>query len=135
MTRRIPRYTYILVPFLLLGACTARNNFTEMLEAYESHKAESIERLLEARVGPGAVRATISARLDKAGAVNRVSVAVLVDHAHGQGANGEVTATPRTLEEMEAISNLVRAAIGFDETRGDNVEILNVRFFETIKVK
>ena len=35
---------------------------------------------------------------------------------------------PRSAEELERIARLVRTAIGFDEKRGDHVEVVNMRF-------
>jgi flagellar M-ring protein FliF len=65
------------------------------------------------------------------GRVNRVSVAVLVDGNYTRGANGEPAYQPREKEELERISALVRTAIGFDQRRGDQVEVVNLRFAET----
>jgi flagellar M-ring protein FliF len=65
------------------------------------------------------------------GRVNRVSVAVLVDGNYARGANGESTYQPREKEELDRISALVRTAIGFDQRRGDQVEVVNLRFAET----
>jgi flagellar M-ring protein FliF len=67
----------------------------------------------------------------EAGRVNRISVAVLVDGAYEKGANGETTYKARTQEELDSIGALVRSAIGFDQKRGDQVEIVNLRFAET----
>ncbi len=65
------------------------------------------------------------------GRVNRISVAVLVDGNYTRGANGEAAYQPREKEELERISALVRTAIGFDQKRGDQVEVVNLRFAET----
>jgi flagellar M-ring protein FliF len=65
------------------------------------------------------------------GRVNRISVAVLVDGNYTRGANGEPAYQPREKEELERISALVRTAIGFDQRRGDQVEVVNLRFAET----
>ncbi len=63
----------------------------------------------------------------EAGRVKRLSVAVLVDGIYTrQGA--DVTYTPRSAEELERIATLVRSTIGFDERRGDRVEVVNLRF-------
>ena len=37
---------------------------------------------------------------------------------------------PRTAEEIQRIGALVRSAIGFDQKRGDQVEVVNMRFAE-----
>ena len=65
------------------------------------------------------------------GRINRVSVAVLVDGNYTRGANGEAAYQPRDKEELDRISALVRTAIGFDQKRGDQVEVVNLRFAET----
>ena len=63
--------------------------------------------------------------------VRRQSVAVLVDGVWEAGANGAAPAfRERTAEEIARIAALVRGAIGFDERRGDTVEVVSLRFAE-----
>ncbi|CAH0315435.1 flagellar basal-body MS-ring/collar protein FliF [Roseomonas sp. CECT 9278] len=63
--------------------------------------------------------------------VRRQSVAVLVDGAWEPGANGAAaTFRERSAEEVARIASLVRGAIGFDERRGDTVEVVSLRFAE-----
>jgi flagellar M-ring protein FliF len=62
--------------------------------------------------------------------VKRVSVAVLVDGSYAKGDSGEVAYQPRSAEEIQRIGALVRSAIGFDQKRGDQVEVINLRFAE-----
>lgn len=63
------------------------------------------------------------------GQVKKLSVAVAVDGATAPGQNGKPGAyTPRTAEEMQRLDALVKAAIGFDQARGDTVNVTNVRF-------
>jgi len=64
------------------------------------------------------------------GRVNRISVAVLVDGTYSKNDKGETTYQPREKEEIDRIAALVRTAIGFDQKRGDQVEIVNLRFAE-----
>lgn len=64
----------------------------------------------------------------EAGRVNRISVAVLVDGSYSKNDKGEVVYTARAKEEIDRIATLVRSAIGFDQKRGDQVEIVNLRF-------
>ena len=65
------------------------------------------------------------------GRVNRISVAVVVDGNYSKNDKGEVTYQPRSKEEIDRIAALVRTAIGFDQKRGDQVEVANLRFAET----
>lgn len=62
--------------------------------------------------------------------LSRLSVAVLVDGVYETGADGGVAYAPRSAEELERIEALVRTAIGFDPNRGDQVEVVNLRFAE-----
>lgn len=66
----------------------------------------------------------------EAGRVKRVSVAVLVDGIYARDAQGNVNYQPRSAEELDRIGALVRSAIGFDQRRGDQIEIVNLRFAE-----
>ena len=64
------------------------------------------------------------------GRIKRVSVAVVVDGSYSRDANGDVTYSPRNQEELDRITALVRSAIGFDQKRGDQIEVVNLRFAE-----
>ena len=58
------------------------------------------------------------------GDVKKLSVAVVVD------GTGDTAAAykPRTAEEMTKITALVKSAMGFDTTRGDQVQVTNMQF-------
>jgi flagellar M-ring protein FliF len=64
------------------------------------------------------------------GRVNRISVAVLVDGVYSKNDKGETSYQPRDKDEIDRIAALVRSAIGFDQKRGDQVEVVNLRFAE-----
>ncbi|WIJ26103.1 flagellar basal-body MS-ring/collar protein FliF [Devosia sp. RR2S18] len=66
----------------------------------------------------------------EAGSVKRLSVAVVVDGTYATDAEGNTTYTPRTADEIAQILTLVRSAVGFSETRGDSVEVVNMQFAE-----
>lgn len=193
----------------------AMNNATEMRRTYEARLAHQIEELLERSVGPGKVRAKVTADMDfdrittneekydpdgqvvrstqtvdekndskdgtqdkavtvqtnlprvdptakpatggessssashstrteesvnyeisrivkqhtrEGGVVRRLSVAVLVDGTYANATDGKKTYTPRPEKEMAQIATVVRSAIGFDEKRGDVVDVVNMRF-------
>jgi flagellar M-ring protein FliF len=56
---------------------------------------------------------------------------VLVDGVADAKAAGEAPAwRERTPEELARIASLVRSAVGFDERRGDRVEVVSMRFVE-----
>ena len=64
------------------------------------------------------------------GRVKRLSVAVLVDGVYAPGADGKLVYQPRAAAELERIGALVRTAVGFDKARGDQIEVVNLRFAE-----
>lgn len=61
--------------------------------------------------------------------VRRLSVAVLVDHALERGEpNAPPTARARSEAELAQLATLAKSAVGFDERRGDTVQVVNMRF-------
>lgn len=62
------------------------------------------------------------------GALQRISVAVLVDDRRTVEDDGTVTASPRPPEEIERLTSLVKEAVGFSERRGDSVSVINAPF-------
>jgi flagellar M-ring protein FliF len=73
---------------------------------------------------------TTKTEVVEGGRVKRVSVAVLVDGTYAKSDKGDVTYQPRSKEEIDRIAALVRTAVGFDQKRGDQVEVINLRFAE-----
>ena len=64
----------------------------------------------------------------QAGAIRRISVAVLVDGIVTEDANGDPVWRERPAEELAALRELVVAAIGYDEARGDIVTVDSMAF-------
>ena len=73
---------------------------------------------------------TTKTEVTEAGRVNRISVAVLVDGSYSKNEKGEMVYADRNKEQLDRIAALVRSAIGFDQKRGDQVEVVNLRFAE-----
>lgn len=71
---------------------------------------------------------TVTTQITEAGRLNRLSVAVLVDGVYQPDANGNLVYNPRTPDQLEQIAALVRSSIGFDEERGDTVDVVNLQF-------
>ncbi|WFU42713.1 flagellar basal-body MS-ring/collar protein FliF [Bradyrhizobium sp. CB82] len=71
---------------------------------------------------------TTKTEVTEAGRVNRISVAVLVDGIYSKNDKGDLVYQDRTKEQLDRIATLVRSAIGFDQKRGDQVEVVNLRF-------
>lgn len=74
---------------------------------------------------------TTKTEISDGGKVKRISVAVLVDGTYAKGTNGEVTYTPRVQADLDRIAALVKSGIGFSTQRGDQIEVVNLRFATT----
>lgn len=73
---------------------------------------------------------TTQTAVTEAGAIKRLSVAVVVDGVYAADPTGTATYTPRSADEIAQILTLVRSAVGYSETRGDSVEVVNMQFAE-----
>ncbi len=71
---------------------------------------------------------TVSHVMQPTGTVKRLSVAVILDNKQVTGADGKPTSQALTDKEIERYTALVREAVGFDEKRGDRVEVINASF-------
>jgi flagellar M-ring protein FliF len=77
---------------------------------------------------------TITHTRAEAGAVRRLSAAVVVNHRR-EVKEGKAEATPLNEAEIAQLNNLVRQAIGFNEKRGDTVNLVNAAFTEAERVE
>ena len=68
----------------------------------------------------------------EAGTIKKLSVAVLVDYKHELNEEGVKTAIKRSPENMELLANLVKGAIGYDADRGDQIEVIQMVFKDSI---
>ena len=72
---------------------------------------------------------TRSKMLMAVGDIKRVSAAVIVDGTQPYPTDGtKPVFEPRTAEEMKKIQDIVKTAIGFNEKRGDSVQVHNILF-------
>ncbi|MGH8265449.1 MAG: flagellar M-ring protein FliF C-terminal domain-containing protein, partial [Steroidobacteraceae bacterium] len=62
------------------------------------------------------------------GMLKKLSVAVILDDLQKTDASGTTTTTPLTQADIDRFTNLVKQAIGFDEQRGDKVNVMNASF-------
>ncbi len=72
------------------------------------------------------------------GSIKKISAAVLVDYAlesEGEGEEQKRTLVPRPPERMEAIRELVAAAIGLDTSRGDQLIVQTLPFEMTVQLQ
>lgn len=70
-------------------------------------------------------------RTHEGGGLKKLSVAVMVNGTWADGTGeqeGQRIFTPRSAEDVQKIEQLVRSAVGFDEERGDVVQVVPMQF-------
>lgn len=88
----------------------------------ESNKTEEITNF--------EISKTVRNTIREVGEIKRLSVAVLVDGKYIKDADGKQTYEARTQEELDQIRSLINSSVGFDEDRGDTIELVNLPFAE-----
>lgn len=71
-------------------------------------------------------------KVKNTGVIRRITAAASVDGIYKRE-KGKLVYYPRTPEEMERITALVKSAVGYDANRGDLVEVENLRFSSFIE--
>ena len=71
---------------------------------------------------------TVAYTRQPAGKLHRLTVAVLIDNLHTTSKDGKATEVPLTQPQLDHITQLVKDAVGFDESRGDAVNVVNQSF-------
>lgn len=60
--------------------------------------------------------------------IKRISLAVMVDGIETKDADGKSVWRPRSADDLAHLQALVRSAVGYDEKRGDHVEVVSMKF-------
>jgi len=77
---------------------------------------------------------TITTEISEVGNVRRLTVAVLVNGRSAVAEDGTTSYQALDDGELEQVSRLVKSSIGFNEERGDVVEVVNMPFVELAPV-
>lgn len=67
------------------------------------------------------------------GQIRRLSVAVVVNHKTERDAKGNVKTVALSDAEMKQVNDLVREAVGYNDQRGDTVNVANAPFTEFLR--
>ncbi len=103
------------------GAATAAGSTTATSSPSPSSLAKNATRNYE-------LDKTITHTRLATGALRRLSVAVVVDDRHLAQSDGTVKGQSFSQEDINRFSDLVKQAVGFDSSRGDQVTVTNVTF-------
>ncbi len=74
------------------------------------------------------IASTLTETVAEPGAIQRISVAALVDGVYSEGEDEALVYAERDEAELERLAQLIRAAIGFDAARGDMVSVDSLQF-------
>ena len=107
------------------GAVTAQNNLPNAESANQNNGSQEgrQEETTNYEIGK-----TVRTVIREQPRIERISLAVMVDGAVQPDAGGKPVWQVRTPEELERITTLVKSAMGFDEKRGDHVDVVSMRF-------
>ena len=108
-------------------AVTVGNNLPEAEQQEAAPSASNRSTRIEETTN-FEISKTIRTQVHESGTVKRVSVAVLVDGNYVTAEDGTRTYQPRSEEELAQIEALVGSSIGYDEARGDQIKVVNMRF-------
>ncbi|MFK8043156.1 flagellar basal-body MS-ring/collar protein FliF [Congregibacter sp.] len=83
-------------------------------------------------------RSTINYEMDKTishvretpGALQKLSIAVVLDYIESTADDGTTSRVPMPQERIDEVTSLVREAVGFDAARGDTVSVISASFVE-----
>ncbi|WP_027948777.1 flagellar basal-body MS-ring/collar protein FliF [Haliea salexigens] len=73
---------------------------------------------------------TISHIRETPGTLQKLSIALVLDHVETTAEDGSVERAPLAPERVDEITRLAREAVGFSEERGDTVSVINASFVE-----
>jgi flagellar M-ring protein FliF len=73
---------------------------------------------------------TLAYTRQPAGRLKRLTVAVLLDDIRTTDKDGKTKERPLTSQELAHVTQLVKDAVGFDEARGDSVNVVNSSFHQ-----
>ena len=71
---------------------------------------------------------TTTNTIKQIGDIKKLSVAVIIDGTYKKDESGNEIYVPRTREEIETFTKIAKTAIGFQEDRGDIVEVVSLQF-------
>lgn len=108
---------------------SAANNLPDADPLETANSSSNLSERLEETTNYEISR-TVRTHVREAGTVKRLSIAVLVDGRYTVDDAGERLYEPRSEEDLAQLTQLVRSAVGFDEQRGDTIDVVNMQFAE-----
>lgn len=107
------------------GAATVQNNLPNA-DAAQSGSRSREQRQDE--ITNYEITKTVRDIVREQALIQRLSLAVLINGTYKKNPDGSVVWEPRTKEEIDRITNLLKAAVGFDARRGDQITVESMEF-------
>ena len=104
-------------------------------DANESNKGGGNNATQSARIEETVnyeISKTVRQHVREMGTIRRLSVAILVDGTYTTDDDGNRTYKPRTAPELQNLQKLAQSAVGFDQKRGDTLEVINMQFVNAL---
>lgn len=67
------------------------------------------------------------------GAIKRLSIALVLNNRNEKDAKGNIKSVPLSDADLKKINDLVREAVGYNDKRGDTINVTNTAFTEIVK--
>ncbi len=124
------------------GAVTVANNLPGLPAGSDAAQAGSKNNRTEETTNYEITK-TVETLVREGGEIEKLSISVLVDGSYApdtaaakpKDAPSDWAApmkyTPRSVDELTKIASLVKSAVGYDESRGDTVEVVNMQFAQS----
>ena len=86
------------------------------------------------------INRTLEKVMNSAGNIERLTIAVLINGKYvksdnpDDGEKVEMRYEPRSEKEINDLTNIVKTAVGYDEERGDKIEVIGMKFDDTGEV-
>ncbi|MBN1576160.1 MAG: flagellar M-ring protein FliF [Chitinispirillaceae bacterium] len=71
---------------------------------------------------------TVQHVIGEVGNIKRLTISVALDGRYEKGDDGKMNFVARTAEELQNIEDIVKNAVGYDLSRGDQITVSNVKF-------
>jgi flagellar M-ring protein FliF len=107
---------------------SVENNLPGLGDNFDVDAAPSLKSNRTEEITNFEISKTIRNTIRESGEITKLSVAVLVDGRYTTNEEGDKIYEPRSQEELDQIKILVQSAVGFDEDRGDTVDVVNMPF-------
>jgi flagellar M-ring protein FliF len=112
------------------GPATAANAAPQAAGAPGAAAAPSTDTSSKETTRNYEIDRTLAYTRQPAGKLKRLTVAVLIDDAHTLDKDGKPHIAALTQQQLDHVTQLVKDAVGFDEARGDVVNVVNSSFTE-----